>query len=162
MAAISLAPTGKKASGFMDSPETIAAVQWWADLVLKDKVAPNAQAVTLIGDQATMFKSGKLAMMDNGRWPQAEFKKTPGLDLGTVMIPKSNTTGKRVPVLHEASFCIAKNGQHKDEAWQLAKMAGQRDWQHGVCPGRWGIPATKATGAALGMEKIRLKRSGSN
>jgi len=154
-----ISPDGKKASGFLDSPETIAAVQWWADLALKDKVAPTAQAVTLIGDQATMFKSGKLAMMDNGRWPQAEFKKTPGLDLGTVMIPISNKTGKRVPVLHEASFCLAKNGQHKQEAWQLAKWLGSEVGNTAFAQAGWGIPATKATGAALGMENDPIEKT---
>ncbi|MFL5806643.1 MAG: extracellular solute-binding protein [Roseiflexaceae bacterium] len=154
-----ISPDGKKATGFIDSPETIAAVQWWADLVLKEKVAPTAQAVTLIGDQAAMFKSGKLAMMDNGRWPQSEFMKTPGLELGTVMIPKSPTTGKRVPVLHEASFCIAKNGKNKQQAWQLAKWLGSEEGNTAFAKAGWGIPATKATGAALGMERDPIEKT---
>ncbi len=154
-----ISPDGKKATGFMDSQATIEAVQWWADLVLKEKVAPTAAAVTLIGDQAAMFKSGKLAMMDNGRWPQADFKKTPGIELGTVMIPKSPKTGKRVPVLHEASFCIAKNGQHKQEAWQLAKWLGSEAGNTAFAKAGWGIPATMATGAALGMDKDPVERT---
>jgi multiple sugar transport system substrate-binding protein len=154
-----ISPDGKKATGFLDSPATIEAVQWWADLVLKQKVAPTAAAVTLIGDQAAMFKSGKLAMMDNGRWPQADFMKTPGIQLGTVMIPKSPATGNRVPVLHEASFCIAKNGQHKQEAWQLAKWLGSEAGNTAFAKAGWGIPATKATGAALGMDKDPVERT---
>ena len=154
-----ISPDGKKATGFMDSAETIAAVQWWADLVLKEKVAPTAQAVTLIGDQAAMFKSGKLAMMDNGRWPQSEFMKTPGLELGTVMIPKSPTTDKRVPVLHEASFCLAKNGKNKQQAWQLAKWLGSEEGNTAFAKAGWGIPATKATGTALGMDKDPIEKT---
>jgi multiple sugar transport system substrate-binding protein len=143
----------------MDSPETIEAVDWWAKLALEHKVAPTPEAATLIGNNADLFKNGKLAMMDNGRWPQAEFMKTPGLELGTVMIPRSPSTGKAIPVLHSASFCLAKNGQHKPEAWQLAKWLGSEAGNRAFAKAGWGIPATVATGAALGMDRDPIEKT---
>src|SRR4029453_5923365 len=59
----------------------------------------------------------------------------------------------------EASFCLAKNGQHKDEAWQLAKWLGSEEGNTAFAKAGWGIPATKATGAALGMERDPIEKT---
>ncbi len=154
-----VSPDGKKATGYMDSPETIQAVQWWADLATVHKVAPTPEAASLIGNNSDMFKNGKLGMMDNGRWPQTDFMATEGLDLGTVMIPKAPGTGKQVPVLHEASYCLAKNGQNKEAAWALAKYMGSEPSQRAFAEAGWGIPATTTTGDALGMTADPIEKT---
>jgi ABC-type glycerol-3-phosphate transport system substrate-binding protein len=61
--------------------------------------------------------------------------------------------------LHSASFCIAKNGQHKEQAWQLAKWLGSEAGNRAFAEAGWGIPATVATGAALGMDKDPIEKT---
>ena len=54
---------------------------------------------------------------------------------------------------------MRKNGQHKDEAWQLAKWLGSEAGNTAFAQAGWGIPATKATGAALGMENDPIEKT---
>lgn len=71
------------------STEAQAALQWWVDLSLKEKVSPT-QAQFAETDPFTMFTSGKVAMIQLGSWmvpeleQNTEFVKT----LGITYLPK--------------------------------------------------------------------------
>ena len=66
------------------STEAQAALQWWVDLSLKEKVSPT-QAQFAETDPFTMFTSGKVAMIQLGSWmvpeleQNTEFVKTLGI-----------------------------------------------------------------------------------
>ena len=75
---------GTKFAGYMDSPETIEAVQFYADLYNKYKVAPPPADFSLWAGGNTEFENGKAAMRLFGRWPQAGLKANPNIDLGVV------------------------------------------------------------------------------
>jgi multiple sugar transport system substrate-binding protein len=154
-----ISPDGKKASGYCDSPETIQALDWYCKLQTELHVAPTQTDFTTLGDSGAMFKAGKLAMLENGRWPQSEFKKTPGLDLGTVLPPKSPFTNKLVTVLHEASFCIAKSSQNKAAAWELCKWLGGEAGNTAFAKAGWGVPAMPSVVTALGMDKDPIEKT---
>jgi multiple sugar transport system substrate-binding protein len=154
-----ISPDGKKASGYCDSAATIQALEWYTKLQTEYKVAPTAEADRVLGGASDMFMNGKLAMLDNGRWPQTDFKKAPGLQLGTVLPPKSPYTNKVVTVIHEASFCVAKTSPHKEEAWELCKWLGGEAGNRAFAEAGWGIPATMRTGAEMGMDKDPIEKT---
>jgi ABC-type glycerol-3-phosphate transport system substrate-binding protein len=47
----------------------------------------------------------------------------------------------------------------KQEAWQLAKWLGSESGNRAFAEAGWGIPATIATGAALGMDKDPIEKT---
>jgi multiple sugar transport system substrate-binding protein len=58
-----------------DSPETVAAVQFLADLTHKYQVHPTSQQ-TASQDIGQMFESGKVALTTNGRWATTGYRNT--------------------------------------------------------------------------------------
>ncbi len=78
---------GKSYVGYMDSPETIAAVQFYADLYNKYKVAPPPADFNQWAGGNPEFENGTAAMRLFGRWPQAGLKANEKIDLGLVTVP---------------------------------------------------------------------------
>ncbi|WP_312185641.1 ABC transporter substrate-binding protein [Lactococcus raffinolactis] len=56
-----------------DNPNTIEALQWYVDLINKEKVSPTL-AQLAENDPQTMFQSGKVAMITHGSWMPGVFK----------------------------------------------------------------------------------------
>lgn len=111
--------TGDLKSGF-DQPETVAAVQFMADLILVDKVSPTVQQTEEVNAQ-TRFKTGQAAMILDGSWRAREFADDPYtlenanvavLPQGTVRASSSGTLG----------YSIYSGSEHKEEAWELLKF----------------------------------------
>lgn len=108
-----ISPDGKALEGYMNSPETIEAIQMFGDLV-KD----NSVVVLENGDKVQdAFKGGQIAIMESGVWPLEGFKKA-GIDFGTTAIPAFS--GKPVKgVIHTAGVAMTKDSKHKDLAWRF-------------------------------------------
>jgi multiple sugar transport system substrate-binding protein len=127
---------GKKYVGFMDSPETIKAVQFYSDLYNKYKVAPPPADLSLWGGGNPEFESGTAAMRVFGRWPQAGLLKDPNVDLGLVTVPVGE---KNANVLFWGGFGINAGTKNAEAAWRFLKFyagaEGSKVWvQHGIPP----------------------------
>ncbi|MFN8489112.1 MAG: sugar ABC transporter substrate-binding protein [Caldilineaceae bacterium] len=115
---------GKTTTGHMNSPETVAAVQWYADLVLKQKVAPNKADIDAL-QGADLFQTGKVAMLWTGRWPMKDFQKNKDLSFGTTVLP-AGPKGK-ANALCWAGFTINSASKNKDTAWKFLKYIAAGD-----------------------------------
>lgn len=141
-------PDGKKVLGYMNSPATIKAVQFWIDLFNKDKISPTpSQAAALnVGD---LFASGKAAMNLTGVWPAADYKTSLKFHWGVAPLP---TGTKRVNTICYAGFAVSKSTKHPREAFGLVKYAsgpvGDAVWQS---IGR--LPALKSVIAKANLMK---------
>ena len=138
-----ISPDGAKATGYADSDATTSVLDWHAAMNLKEGVAPTAQAVSSQqGGADQLFISGKLAMYDTGRWPQAQFKKVQDLQFGTCLPPVDADTGKRVTVLHEAGWshepCHDHEGRRHlgrlEATWPVPKPTRSARRPAGLCP----------------------------
>lgn len=106
-------------SGF-DMPETVAAVQFMADLILVDKVSPTVQQQEEINAQ-TRFKTGKVAMVLDGSWRAREFADDPyTLENADVAVLPQGV--RRASSSGTLGYSIYAGSQHKDEAWELLKF----------------------------------------
>ncbi|ALC91425.1 sugar ABC transporter substrate-binding protein [Bacillus sp. FJAT-18017] len=109
---------GKEVEGYMNSPETIEAINVFADM-LKDKSA------VLVGGKnqqsgEEFFKEGKIAMWETGIWPLEEFKEAK-VNFGTVEMPAFS--GKSVKgVIASSAVSIAKDSKNKELAWEFVKF----------------------------------------
>jgi len=137
---------GKKFVGYLDSPEVIRAVQFYADLYNKYKVAPPPADLNQFGGGNSEFDNGKAAMRLFGRWPQASLKKNPNIDLGVVAPPQDK---QRANVLFWGGFGIASTTKNSNEACKFLTYytgePGAEVWKD------WALPAVKSVAESSGQ-----------
>ncbi|MBS4176020.1 ABC transporter substrate-binding protein [Lederbergia citrea] len=109
---------GSKVEGYMNSPETIEALQTLQGML------DNKTAVLVGGKNqqsgSDIFKAGKIAMYESGIWPLEGFKEAK-VDVGTVTVPAF--AGKDVKGLVASSaVSIAKDSKNKELAWEFVKF----------------------------------------
>ena len=61
-----LCPDGRRASGCLDGPHTIAAIRWYTGWMTRYGIAPRAHNPLTSGDDFRLFTSGRIAMMTTG------------------------------------------------------------------------------------------------
>ena len=139
---------GQSFVGYLDSPETIRAVQFYADLYNKYKVAPPPADFNQFGGGNSEFDNGKAAMRIFGRWPQAGMKKNPNIDLGVVAPPKDKL---RANVLFWGGFGVASTTRASDQACKFLSFytgePGAKVWKD------WALPAVQSVAESAGLTK---------
>jgi multiple sugar transport system substrate-binding protein len=137
---------GKSFIGYMDSPETARAVQFYADLYHKYKVAPPPADVNLFGGGNSEFDSGKAAMRIFGRWPQSGYKTNPEIVLGLANPPAD---AQRANVLFWGGFGIYSGTQNAEAAWRFLRFytgqEGAEVWKD------WALPTVKQVADSSGL-----------
>ena len=90
-------------------------------------------------------------MLEDGHWPESQFKGVDGLEFGTVLPPKSPNTGKLVTTLHSAGWALNPNSKDKTNAWELLKALSLQYAQTARGKGGWGLPAMPSVAKAIGF-----------
>ena len=153
-----ISPDGTTVSGYLDSAETLEALDWYIKLQTELGVAPTQTEEATVGGPADLFQNGKLAIFDNGRWPQTQFKEVPDLVFGTALPPMS-PKGTRITVLHEAGWCINPATEYPDEAWELVKGLSNEDAARISSEAGWGIPAVASVADELGLLEDPIEKT---
>ena len=122
----SIYSSDSKTSG-LSLPGTLEALQWYWDLVWKDKAAmpPFTKPTT------QPFAEKKVAMTVEGVWWIADFDKGVGTGAWDVaLLPKHPKTGKRTTSVESDGWWIYKGSKEPDLAWDLvqylAGLTGQK------------------------------------
>ncbi len=150
-----LSPDGSQALGFVDSPKTVEAVQWLADLRLVHGVAPPPGTVE---PQGGFFAAGQLGMMDNGRWPILTLRQNPSLRFGTVVPPHPANGAKRTTI-HSSAWVVSATSKYPKEAFTfLAFLAGPPGHRAQAEAG-WALPAVPSVAEELGLLRNRQERA---
>ncbi|MFD1386243.1 ABC transporter substrate-binding protein [Oceanobacillus oncorhynchi subsp. oncorhynchi] len=107
-----ISPDGTTASGYLDSEETMEALQFYQDLYHKDEVAVRELP-------ADAFENGQLLMTVLGSWGITDLKEKGlelGEDFGIAPLPKST-----YQVVPNGSWAlgILSNTNHPAEAWEF-------------------------------------------
>lgn len=143
---------GTQYVGYMDSPETIKAVQFYADLYNQYQVAPPPADLSLFGGGNSEFDNGQAAMRLFGRWPQAGLKDNPNVDLGVVRPPKGD---QQANVLFWGGFGIYSGTKNPEAAWRFLKYytgaEGSEVWKD------WAIPPVAAAADEAGLTNDPLE-----
>jgi len=137
---------GKSFIGYMDSPETITAVQFYADLYHRHGVAPMPADMNQFGGGNSEFANGKAAMYLFGRWPQSGLLTNPNVDLGVAPPPQG---ARRANVLFWGGFGIASTSQKPEIAYQFLQYytgePGAQVWKD------WALPAVRSVAESSGL-----------
>ena len=108
----------------LDDPKTVEAVQYWADMVTKDKVAITSSELQTMGGGASVFRTGNVGLYLGNAWEVGVMNdaRAQGLNWQGTMSPKANN-GDRVWYMHTASFSIAAKSKMIQSGWDFL-----RDW----------------------------------
>lgn len=103
-----------------DSPDTLAALQFQADLIHKLRVAPPPGENVGAGDA---LASGRVAMMMSGAWAAAPYVALKDLDWNVAPLPRS-PKGVRKTLYKPNAITIPTgvSGQQAATAWELLKF----------------------------------------
>ncbi|MCZ7436731.1 sugar ABC transporter substrate-binding protein [Micromonospora sp. WMMC241] len=149
-----ISPDKKTANGFLDAPAAIDAIQWYADLVLKHKVAPSPstlEKLTNASDASALFVQGKFAMFDSGHWSLVGLTGAKGYSPDKVAVVPQPKRATEATALYESSFVLRHDlpaAKYKAAA-QFIEAATSRGYQD-----------TKAiTGIALAANSESAKAS---
>jgi multiple sugar transport system substrate-binding protein len=118
-----------KSFGGADDRNTIEALQFQADLILRHKVSPPPGENLGQGDT---FLSGRMAAIVDGAWAAAPLFTRPDFDYGVAPLPKS-PRGVRKTVVKPNSSTIPTGvtGQPAATAWEVAKYIMSAEFQKG-------------------------------
>lgn len=130
-----VSPDGKRAAGYLDSPKTVEAVRFVADLVRTHKVSPSISQAAAMG--VDPFANGDAAMTVSGHWALIGYANAPkGVngkpkiswdDLGVVALP--HNTPEPHTVMYESGFSIGKHCKYPDLAWRFVKFMTSHEVQ---------------------------------
>jgi len=113
-------PEGDRTKGHLDSPESAGAVQFLADVILKDKSSPSLSEAASMG--VDLFADGRAAMTVSGHWMIPTYKNAKKIDwkrLGVAPMPSN--TGNSQTVMYGSAFAVAKGAKESDLAWEFVK-----------------------------------------
>ncbi|HBG16885.1 MAG TPA: hypothetical protein DDW93_08915, partial [Firmicutes bacterium] len=112
----------------LDSPESIEGLQFYQDLVYKEKVSPTPAASKALPTEE-MFTTGRLGMIAAGGWVVPKFKEISAFEWGSTNMPK----GKRQVSAAWSTLTVASaNTKHPKEAWEFIKFYASKTAQE-IC-----------------------------
>jgi multiple sugar transport system substrate-binding protein len=127
-----LAADGLRASGALDGPATVAALEFLTSLVLEHRVAPRPNAFRAVtGNESRLFYSGRLALLASGHWliPNIRPQLANGtLRLGVVSVPRAPGMDVATP-LFASGWAVPRNTPHRKLAVSLAAALAGVDAQ---------------------------------
>lgn len=114
---------GRRATGALDSPTTVASLDFLTGLVLRDSVAPRPNAFRAVsGNETRLFYSGKVALLPSGHWllPNIRAQLQRGtLKLGVTSFPRAPGVLPSTP-LFASAWAVPRNTAHRKLAVELA------------------------------------------
>lgn len=103
----------------LDSPAARQAFQWFVDLQVKDKVAPDA-AAEAARDSESRFLDGTLGMYFNSRRPVPTLRTIETFDWDVASVPRGM---QPATVLHSDGYCLAAKSKDQEAAWKFTEYA---------------------------------------
>ena len=104
-----ISPDGTTASGYLDSAETIEAITWLRDLVLKYKVAPPPSVLDQLNQAMGFndrFLDGGVAMFDRGHWELVGLRNSPKFNGNNVAVAVQPSKRTNATVLYESGYVV--------------------------------------------------------
>lgn len=142
-----------------DNPAFMEAVQFYADLANKHKVAPNASEVQSMSTP-DLFAAGRAAMALGGHWRYQTFISAQGLDFDVAPLP----VGPALPRGHSAcsnigttGLAISASSRHQEQAWQFVKFACGPVGQAIIAESSLFVPVLRSVLASDGFAKAHTR-----
>jgi multiple sugar transport system substrate-binding protein len=143
-----VSPDGAGFLGYMDSPQSVQAVEFYHDLYHVHKVVPIPANLDPFGEGNDQFATGTAAMRVFGRWPQTSLRENEAIDLGVVGMPRG---AQRANILVWGGFGITALSKNPEAAWRFLRFyvgaEGAEVWKD------WGLPTVRTVAEEAGLDK---------
>lgn len=136
----------------LNQTKGVQAIQFLADLINKDKVAPAFQEMAQIGDSTQLFASGQAAMVMTNAARLTTFKSAP-FKWAVAPLP-AGPTGLRANTVGGAGFGMNANSKHKAEAWTFLKYLAGAEGQAIFAKAGGAVPAMVGNKAVASAFKV--------
>ncbi|WP_413375562.1 ABC transporter substrate-binding protein [Alkalihalobacillus sp. 1P02AB] len=105
-----------------NTPEAIAGIKFWTDLIHEYEVSPTIQQMTDT-PASSMFESGNVAMFVSGSWFAPVFSNNEFIKdkVDVAPLPMGE---KRSSTIHGLGNVIASHTDHPEAAWEFLKFLG--------------------------------------
>ncbi|KPK83326.1 MAG: hypothetical protein AMS25_00260 [Gemmatimonas sp. SM23_52] len=142
-----LSPDGRRASGYLNSPETERAIKFLTDLVTVHRVVPSVDVQRLESAiQRNYFLTGRIGMVTIGHWWLPNIRRY--IDEGRVRVAVAPLPrfGDRDPitVIYAAGWAVPFNTRHKKLAVELAAHLSSAEAQRMRAEYGLAIPSLRA------------------
>lgn len=150
-----VSPNGRDVVGFMDSPETVNAMQWCLELVTEDQVTSPADMADQFGELT--FLSGQVGMQSVSDWEIPAITEQATFNWGVVAPPRFDEETEVVPWTDSYVYYMWSGSEHKAEAWELMEwLTGPEAQRMAAEAGVWS-PNSPAVWQELGWDTDPIK-----
>ena len=147
-----LSPDGRRASGYLDSPETETAIRFLTDLVTVHRVVPSVDVQRIeSGMERSFFLTGRIGMVMSGHWwlPRIRRYIDEGkVSVAVVPLPRYDDRDP-ITVIYAAGWAVPYNTRHKKLAVELAAHLSSPEAQRMRAEYGLAIPSLQAEHAAM-------------
>jgi multiple sugar transport system substrate-binding protein len=124
----------------LDSPASLQAFQWFADLQVKEHVVPDA-AAEAARDSESRFLDGTLGMYFNSRRAVPTMRTVKDFDWDVAPLPRGSQPAS---VLHSDGYCMAGKSKDKEAAWKFIEYANSPKGQEIVARTGRTVPSLRS------------------
>jgi multiple sugar transport system substrate-binding protein len=124
----------------LDTPEALAAFQWFVDLQIKEHVVPGALAESAETSESR-FLNGRLAMYFNSRRGVPMYRTITGFAWDVAPLPHGS---QAAGILHSDAYCMAATTKDKEAAWKFIEFANSVTGQSIVAASGRTVPSLLA------------------
>ena len=121
----------------LDSPQALAAFQWFVDLQVKEQVVPDVVAEATEASEVR-FLNGRLAMIFNSRRGVPTYRTITSFAWDVAPLPVGKTAAG---ILHSDAYCMAAATQNKEAAWTFIEFANSVQGQEIVAVSGRTVPS---------------------
>ncbi len=109
----------------LDNPAALGAFQWFVDLQVSERVAPDAVAEASEPAE-TRFLNGSLGMYFNSRRGVPTYRTIQTFAWDVAPLPRGQ---QAAGILHSDAYCMAAAAKNKEEAWTFIEFANSIEGQ---------------------------------
>jgi multiple sugar transport system substrate-binding protein len=113
-------PVNNDGQATLTSPDFVKAMQWYVDLVQKEKIAPQVPATNDYSWPVNQFLSGNVAMVVDGPWDLINTKSQAKFDVGIAPMPAGDSGSKTVSA--GSGFGISASCKAPEEAMKAISV----------------------------------------
>lgn len=130
----------------LDRPEAVRALAWMRDTIHRTGISPPGTTAYMEEESRLVFQGGRSVFLRNWPYVWITSQQTGSAVIGKVGIKPMPATqaGRPAATLGGWGMCIAKNSQHKEEAWRFCEYISALPQVMRVYEHRGSHPALKA------------------
>lgn len=145
-----LNPSGTSTTGYLTSPATEKAIEYFLNLYTRYHISPTPAEVSGFGT-LDLFNAQKVAMYFGGPWNLVGvYEANPKLNFGVAPMP-IGPSGKPVTEPFWAGYGIYKGSKHLSAAEKFILFSASRRWA--TIDARWSMPAYKDVAVTVSMKR---------